>query len=134
MDSMRNFAGRPRISVPRRTTSNFDSKQSEYSISVRAGIFFVRGQVGTTWVSDASKLPGTERFFAGGDRSVRGFGFNDLSPIEEGSTKVGGRHLATATIEVIRDLPRNLGIAAFVDAGNAFDSFGDPLQYSFGIA
>ncbi len=94
---------------------------------------FVRGQVGTTWVSDASKLPGTERFFAGGDRSVRGFGFNDLSPIEEGSTKVGGRHLATATIEVIRDLPRNLGIAAFVDAGNAFDSFGDPLQYSFGI-
>ena len=64
---------------------------------------------------------------------MRGFGFNDLSPIESGSAKVGGRHLLTATVEVIRDLPRNLGIAAFFDAGNAFDSFGDPLQYSAGI-
>ncbi|MFM7396574.1 MAG: autotransporter assembly complex protein TamA [Gammaproteobacteria bacterium] len=94
---------------------------------------FLRGQLGTTWVPDVTKLPGTERFFAGGDRSVRGFGFNDLSPIEDGTTKVGGRHLATGTLEVIRDLPRNLGLAAFVDAGNAFNSFGDPLQYSVGI-
>jgi len=94
---------------------------------------FVRGQLGTTWVSDVTKLPGTERFFAGGDRSVRGFGFNDLSPIEDGSKKIGGRHLVTATLEVIRDLPRNLGIAAFLDAGNAFNSFGDPIQYSVGV-
>lgn len=94
---------------------------------------FLRGQIGATLVSDAANLPGTERFFAGGDRSVRGFGFNDLSPIELGSIKVGGRHLFTATAEVIRDLPRNLGFAAFVDVGNAFDSFGDPLQYSAGI-
>jgi len=94
---------------------------------------FVRGQLGATLVSDAAALPGTERFFAGGDRSVRGFGFNDLSPIEAGSAKVGGRHLFTATAEVIRDLPRNLGIAAFIDAGNAFNDFGDPLQFSAGI-
>jgi len=94
---------------------------------------FIRGQLGATLVSNAAALPGTERFFAGGDRSVRGFGFNDLSPIEAGSAKVGGRHLFTATAEVIRDLPRNLGIAAFIDTGNAFDDFGDPLQYSAGI-
>ena len=94
---------------------------------------FLRGQLGATLVSDAAALPGTERFFAGGDRSVRGFGYNDLSPIDSGSTKVGGRHLFTGTVEVIRDLPRNLGAAAFFDIGNAFDSFGDPLQYSVGV-
>jgi len=94
---------------------------------------FVRGQLGATLVSDTASLPGTERFFAGGDRSVRGFGFNDLSPIDSGSAKVGGRHLMTATVEVIRDLPRNLGLAVFFDAGNAVDSFGDPLQFSAGI-
>jgi len=94
---------------------------------------FVRGQLGATLVSDTASLPGTERFFAGGDRSVRGFGFNDLSPIDSGSAKVGGRHLMTATVEVIRDLPRNLGLAVFFDAGNAIDSFGDPLQFSAGI-
>jgi len=95
--------------------------------------FFFRGQLGATWVSATENLPGTERFFAGGDRSVRGFGYTDLSPTDELGAKVGGRHLLTATAEVIRDLPRNFGVAAFVDVGNAFDDFGDPLQYSVGI-
>jgi translocation and assembly module TamA len=95
--------------------------------------FFVRGQLGATWISATENLPGTERFFAGGDRSVRGFGYTDLSPTDELGSKVGGRHLLTATAEVIRDLPRNFGVAAFVDVGNAFDDFGDPLQYSAGI-
>ena len=94
---------------------------------------FLRGQLGATWVSATEKLPGTERFFAGGDRSVRGFGFNDLSPLDAGGAKIGGRHLFTGTAELIRDLPRNLALALFVDAGNAFDTFGDPLQYSAGI-
>lgn len=95
--------------------------------------FFFRGQLGATWVSATENLPGTERFFAGGDRSVRGFGYTDLSPTDELGAKVGGRHLLTVTAEVIRDLPRNFGVAAFMDAGNAFDDFGDPLQYSVGI-
>jgi translocation and assembly module TamA len=94
---------------------------------------FVRGQVGATLVSETAKLPGTERFFAGGDRSVRGFGFNDLSPLDDEGRKIGGRHLFTGTAELIRDLPRNLGAAVFVDVGNAFDRFGDPLQWSVGI-
>ena len=94
---------------------------------------FIRGQVGATLVSDTAKLPGTERFFAGGDRSVRGFGFNDLSPVDEEGRKIGGRHLFTGTAEVIRDLPRNLGAAVFVDVGNSFDRFGDPLQWSVGV-
>jgi translocation and assembly module TamA len=94
---------------------------------------FLRGQVGATLLASANDLPGTERFFAGGDRSVRGFGYNDLSPTDAGGSKVGGRDYVTATFEVIRDLPRNLGIAVFSDAGNAFNHFGDPLQYSVGV-
>lgn len=94
---------------------------------------FLRGQLGTTWVRQTASLPGTERFFAGGDRSVRGFGYSDLSPTDASGAKVGGRHLFTATAELIRDLPRNLAIAAFVDTGNAFDRFGDPLQWSAGL-
>jgi outer membrane translocation and assembly module TamA len=33
----------------------------------------------------------------------------------------------------VRDLPRNFAVAAFADAGNAFDEFGDPLMYSVGL-
>jgi translocation and assembly module TamA len=110
---------------------------------------FLRGEVGASRVASSSSLPGTVRFFAGGDRSVRGFGFNDLSPEEpvlddngnpklddKGNivtVKVGGKHLITGTVELVRDLPKNFGIATFFDFGNAFDHFGDPLEYSVGV-
>jgi translocation and assembly module TamA len=104
----------------------------------------LRGEVGASLVAEFSKLPGTVRFFAGGDRSVRGFGYNELSPTQDvfdpldptkkiGTVKTGGKHLLTGTVEFTRDLPRNLGVAAFYDIGNAFDKFGDPLEYSVGI-
>jgi translocation and assembly module TamA len=37
------------------------------------------------------------------------------------------------SIEIQRDLPRNFGIAAFYDIGNAFDNLHDPMEYSVGI-
>jgi translocation and assembly module TamA len=92
----------------------------------------LRGQLGASAVAEFSELPGSQRFFAGGDRSVRGFGYNELSPLDDG-VKVGGRHMLAATVEIERDLPRNLALAVFADAGNAFNSFGDPLQFSIGI-
>jgi translocation and assembly module TamA len=109
----------------------------------------LRGDIGATAVSSTSSLAPTQRFFAGGDRSVRGYGVDTLSPVEQvflpngdpvldedgdpTFQKVGGKHLFTASVELIRDLPKNLAIAVFSDAGNAFDNFGDPLMYSVGI-
>jgi translocation and assembly module TamA len=79
-------------------------------------------------------LPASQRFFAGGDRSVRGFSLNELAPRDENGDSIGGKHLATGTIEVVRDLPRNFGVAAFYDVGNAFNDFKDPqLEYSLGL-
>ena len=110
----------------------------------------LRGDIGATAVSSTSDLAPTQRFFAGGDRSVRGFGVNDLSPVEQvfnedtgepqynddGTPKyekVGGKHLLTGSVELVRDLPRNFAVAVFGDVGNAFDNFGDPLMYSVGV-
>ena len=101
----------------------------------------LRGEVGTSWARDFDSLPGIYRFFAGGDRSVRGFGYNTLSPTQSvtdanGNTQelaVGGRHLLAGSVEIVRDLPRNLAVAAFFDGGNAFNHFGEPLAYAAGI-
>jgi len=114
----------------------------------------LRGEVGASLIDEFNKLPGSVRFFAGGDRSVRGFGYNELSPVEtvkvfdaDGNpvidpetglqvtqdVKTGGKHLLTGTVEIIRDLPRSLAIAAFFDIGNAFDKFGDSLENSAGL-
>lgn len=93
----------------------------------------LRAELGTSFVADFSELPGSQRFFAGGDNSVRGFGLNELSPIDENGEKTGGRHLVVGSVEIVRDLPRNFGVAVFFDAGNAVDKLGDPLEYSAGI-
>ncbi|MFZ8963575.1 MAG: autotransporter assembly complex protein TamA [Steroidobacteraceae bacterium] len=93
----------------------------------------LRGELGLSLVEDFGQLPSQYRFFAGGDRSVRGYGYQELSPRDVDGNRVGGRHLLIASMEVERDLPRNLGLAVFVDGGNAFDNFGDRLQYSAGI-
>jgi len=93
----------------------------------------LRGELGTSFVADFSELPGSQRFFAGGDQSVRGFGLNELSPVDANGEKTGGRHLVVASVELIRDLPRNFGVAVFMDAGNAVNKLGDPLEYAAGI-
>jgi translocation and assembly module TamA len=102
----------------------------------------LRGDLGATALSKTSDLAVSQRFFAGGDRSVRGFGRDDLSPVRQTTDpntgdpvleKTGGKHLLVGSVELVRDLPRNFAVAAFADAGNAFDEFGDPLMYSVGL-
>ena len=95
----------------------------------------MRGEFGTSLVSRFSNVPGIYRFFAGGDRSVRGFAYNSLSPEQLVTTssgpqlkKTGGRHLITGSVELDRDLPRNLGVATFFDFGNAINIFKTPLE------
>lgn len=93
-----------------------------------------RLEFGTSWVADFSDLPASQRFFAGGDRSVRGFSLNELSPKDDRNNSIGGRHLLTGTVEFERALPRNFGAAVFYDIGNAFNNFSEPgLQYSAGV-
>ena len=102
----------------------------------------LRGELGTTLVKNFDEVPGIYRFFAGGDRSVRGFAYDSLSPQElvtnsDGTTElkgVGGKHLLVGSVEFVRDLPWwNLAAATFFDFGNAFDHFGDKLEYAAGV-
>ena len=115
----------------------------------------LRDELGVTAVSHFDRVPAVMRFFAGGDNSVRGFAFDELSPVDvvctrdtngntvlipgtnqckvQGTVKDGGKDLITGTVEVIRDLPRNFGVAAFFDYGNAFNHFGEHLEYAAGV-
>jgi translocation and assembly module TamA len=110
----------------------------------------LRDEIGTTFVKDFNDMPAVYRFFAGGDNSVRGFAYNELSPLEgpvcQTNTagqvvttanggcqpkpgyylKTGGKDVLTGTVEFIRELPRSLGVAAFFDYGNALNSFHKP--------
>lgn len=106
--------------------------EKRFDLSTRWHLI-TRGELGLSLVGNFSELPASERFFAGGDRSVRGFGLNELSPVDANGNKVGGRYLIVGSLEIERDLPKRLAIAAFVDAGNAVNRLSDPLEYSAGI-
>lgn len=71
------------------------------------------------------ELPASLRFFAGGDRSVRGYEYQSLGPKDKRGDVTGGKNLFVGSIEIERPVYDNLGIAIFYDAGNAFNSFSD---------
>ncbi|BFI95200.1 MAG: autotransporter assembly complex family protein [Rhodanobacter sp.] len=81
----------------------------------------LRASAGKTWIDDFAALPPQLRFFAGGDRSVRGYGFQSIGPENSYGRVLGGSNLLVASAEVEHYFTRNWGIATFLDAGNAFD-------------
>ena len=79
-----------------------------------------RVNAGWTWQNQFEDLPPSVRFFAGGDNSVRGYGYQDLGPEENGEV-VGGRKLLTGSLELDTLLTSSWSLALFVDSGSAFD-------------
>ncbi len=78
------------------------------------------GSFGTTSVGEFSQLPPQLRFFAGGDRSIRGYSYQSVGPRNSFDRVIGGEDLFTVQTTVEHYFTRNWGMAAFVDAGNAF--------------
>jgi len=95
--------------------------------------FFARGAIGIGLVDDFANLPASQRFFSGGDLSVRGYSFNSLGPQDEAGNVIGGRHLVFGSLEAERVVWRRVALGAFVDTGNALDSFDTALETSVGV-
>jgi translocation and assembly module TamA len=95
--------------------------------------FLLRGEYGALDVDNLLPLPPSQRFFAGGDRSVRGYRYEQLGPTDTSGAVVGGKYLFTASAEVDYLFFRNYGAAVFYDAGNAANEPWPDLQRSVGI-
>lgn len=92
-----------------------------------------RIQLGTLAVDDFGSLPASERFFAGGDQSVRGYDYQKLAPVDSSGEVVGGRYLAVGSLEADWLFVGNFGAALFVDAGSADDTFPPRVKVGAGI-
>jgi translocation and assembly module TamA len=79
-----------------------------------------RAELGAMAVDDFDQLPPDLRFFAGGDRSVRGFDYQAIGEVNESGGVVGGQYLVTSSLEYEHYFEPKWGAAAFVDAGDAF--------------
>jgi translocation and assembly module TamA len=95
--------------------------------------FLVRGQVGATAEREFEELPASVRFFAGGDNSVRGYGFEELGPVDAEGNVIGGSSLATGTFEFEQPLRARWSLAFFVDSGNAYERSQMDAKTSVGL-
>ena len=84
-----------------------------------------RSELGTTFSSDFSALPPRERFFTGGDDSVRGYVYESLGSLGTDGRVVGGSKLVVGSIEFEQPVYGDFGVAVFYDTGNAFGGSGE---------
>ena len=80
----------------------------------------LRTSLGTMGVKDFNELPPELRFFAGGDRSIRGFDYQELGTTNDAGKVIGGTNLAVMSAEVEHYFLPKWGAAMFVDGGDAF--------------
>ncbi|WP_229263466.1 autotransporter assembly complex protein TamA [Duganella dendranthematis] len=90
-------------------------------LSVNTNAVF-RGELGALGSRDKTGVPAVYQFRAGGDQSVRGYGYQELGVPVDGAI-TGGRYLATASAEYQYWFKPQYGAAVFYDAGNAGDTF-----------
>jgi translocation and assembly module TamA len=100
----------------------------------------LRADAGAISTNDFDRVPSTQRFFAGGDQSIRGFGLNEISSFkriivdgEPENELLGGKFLAVVSAEYAYPVAENWRAAAFVDAGNASDNPLKDAAVGFGV-
>jgi len=84
------------------------------------GRFKLRGEVGAMTVGDFDALPPDLRFYAGGDRSLRGFDYHEIGEVSANGNIIGGEYLAVVSGEYEHYFNESWGAGVFVDAGDAF--------------
>ena len=90
---------------------------------------------------DSAGLPFLKNFFAGGIRSVRGYTYNSLGPVDANGEQIGGNVLITGTAALQFPMPGvketdQARLSLFTDAGQVYADnaeLGD-LRYSAGLA
>jgi translocation and assembly module TamA len=94
---------------------------------------YFRAEFGRNFTTSREHIPEDYLFRAGGSRSNRGYAYQSLG-VQEGSAVVGGRYLATGTVEYVHWLNERWGAAVFTDVGDASDSIKEwkPLK-SYGV-
>jgi outer membrane protein insertion porin family len=86
-------------------------------------------------------LPRPDRFYAGGDYSLRGFALDTVGPLAAGASgelvPVGGNAVLLGGAELRVDTGRYFSLAAFTDAGNVYPLASDlelgDLRYTAGL-
>ncbi|MDO9572601.1 MAG: outer membrane protein assembly factor BamA [Candidatus Omnitrophota bacterium] len=104
----------------------FFGRASHYFPMPRGAVLEIRGRLGLAEpYGNTEKMPISERFFAGGAYTIRGYEERKVGPVNNEGDPLGGASMAVANIEYTYPLFSFLKVAAFYDVGNVWDKLGD---------
>lgn len=96
-------------------------------------LFIGRVEAGIIATSDIELIPSSQRFFTGGDQTVRGYDFESLSSEDSNGELIGGRYLNVGSAEYSFKVADRWRAALFTDAGRAFNQKDEPWHKSAGV-
>lgn len=85
--------------------------------------FVLRSHLGWIQTDEFDRVPPDLRFFAGGDRSVRGYKYESISPEDDNGDLTGAEKLVTASVEYQYKVKGKWWGAVFFDIGQAVNNF-----------
>lgn len=96
---------------------------------------FVR--IGSIKIRNFNDLPPNKRFYGGGNGSVRGYGYQLISPVDENRTPLGGESLLEFGGEIRYRFTETVGGVVFLEAGTVSQrksaNFGKKLLWGTGF-
>ena len=124
------------VGVPGASTRGFERVVLRYGLwepISKLWSFTARAEGGAVFASSRKDIPSALLFRRGGDTTVRGYAFESLG-LKEGDSTLPTRYYFATSVEATRWISDAWGIAAFVDAGNAFDDMNDfKVAVGYGI-
>ena len=122
--------------------ANFETKQ--YFPLSKNFTLQMSGKLGYGNGYDGRALPFFKNFFAGGNRTVRGYRISSLGPRDDGRRALGGNKLVAGSVSILFPLPgmtndRSIRLGTFIDAGTVFGPNGlskrnEGMRYSAGFS
>lgn len=85
-------------------------------------VIALRGRFGSIFGPSVANLPATERFYAGGGGSVRGFAYQEIGPENDDGDPSGGRAVLETSAELRLKFTEKIGAVAFLDGGNVSEA------------
>lgn len=92
--------------------------------------FIGKSDIGATAADEFLELPPSLRFYAGGDQSVRGYGYKRIGPEDAAGNVIGGRYLFTYSLEVEKEIFENWGASIFFDSGTATNTWDELTMHN----
>lgn len=94
----------------------------------------LKSTVGATATDNLSTTPKSLRFFAGGQDSVRGYDYQSLGTKDANDVVIGGKHILVGSAEYEVPIRDKFSVAAFMDAGNAFEDWANyDIKWGAGV-